>query len=121
MIAQHLRLELIACPRYFTQSMRVFQDYSRRERRDSRLNMPVVHRAQLRRRAGNLDRHRIVGKFGRHHVVVHIDPPIACFVLAHNVGVGVFSAPAEKRFAEIRSLSSQTYLIAISSVNINGI
>jgi len=33
----------------------------------------------------------------------------------------VFSAPAEKRFAEIMSLSSQTYLIAISSVNINRI
>jgi len=101
--------------------MRVFQDYSRRERRDSRLNMPVVHRAQLRRRIGKLDRQRIVGEVGRYYVVVHVDPPIACFVLAHNVGVGVFSAPAEKRFAEIMSLSRQTYLIAISSVNINRI
>jgi hypothetical protein len=41
-------LELIADSRDFTQSVEVFQKHAWSERRDRGLNVPTVHRAQLR-------------------------------------------------------------------------
>jgi hypothetical protein len=78
--------------------------------------MPAVHGAELFLAVWQPDRHGIVGKLRRHHVVVHVDAPAPRARLIHCLVrfLSVVNDPAT-----FLCLCGQTYLITNLPVNLN--
>ena len=85
MVVYSLGLEFIACASHSAQAMEILQQHARRERSNRRANIPAVHRAELRFSVRQFDRHGIVGKLRRHHVMMHVHAPGLGFRLTHCV------------------------------------